>query len=699
MNKRSYFFGVLLGISLLTLVFAFIPKTDKNTDSLILTLIKEGLNSMHFEPKEFNDELSAKIFDLYLKRLDGNKKFLLQTDYDQLKKFRLQLDDQIKAGSTAFFDESYSILIKRRKEAAVYYQKALEKPFDLQKNEIIELDPDKVSYAKNAKELADAWHLAMKYQVINRIYDAERQAEEAKKNNDTSFVFKSFENLEADAREKVLKNQNDWFKRMDKSDKKEWFSIYINSITNVFDPHTVFFPPKDKENFDINMTGQLEGIGATLQEADGYIKIVSLVVGGPAWLQGDLKEGDLILKVKQETGDPVDIIDMRVDNAVKLIRGKKGTKVTLSVKKNTGTTQNITITRDIVQIEESFAKSAVIKAPNKKEYGYIYLPQFYADINRSGSRSCADDVAKEIKKLKEEKVKGIILDLRNNGGGSLQDVVRMAGHFIDKGPIVQVKGRRGSANVLEDYTAGTIYDDALIIMVNHYSASASEIMAAAMQDYKRAVIVGASSTFGKGTVQQFMNLDDVIRGNDELKPLGSLKITFQKFYRINGGSNQLKGVVPDIILPDMLNRVKSGERDEEFPLAYSEIEKAIYKPTQAIGNLEALRKKSEARVKNQAIFSLVEESSKRIKAQRDKTQMPTAYTSFQNELKKREQENETLKNAAKPIDQMQLRLAVPDLMKTESDSVFAKKNSAWFKDLQKDAYLFEALNILQDMGS
>ncbi|HEY0029208.1 MAG TPA: S41 family peptidase, partial [Bacteroidia bacterium] len=523
----------------------YIVQSDK--EEAIDQILMQSLNSVHYSPMEVNNDFSKKVFKLYMERLDYNKKFLIQSDVDELKKMEEQIDEDINKGSFTFFDKSFDIINKRVEEAKVYYTDILAKPFDFTNDENLQLDAEKTAYAKDKNGLKEEWRKSLKYQTLARMVEMMDNQEKAKEKSDT-VKLKSRTELEADARKKILKSNDDYFKRLKEFDRNDRIAIYFNSIAGVYDPHTEFFAPKDKANFDIGMSGQLEGIGAQLQEKDGYIKVSNIVPGSASYKQGQLKAGDLILKVAQGAGEPVDVVDMRMDDAVLLIRGKKGTEVRLTVKKPDGNIIVIPIIRDIVVLEDSYAQSVIIKG--KKNIGYIKLPSFYADFSGKGGRSCAKDIKKELEKLKAEHVDGIILDLRYNGGGSLPDVVDMAGLFIDKGPVCQVKQKAALAQVLEDRDAGVVYDGPLTVMVNSNSASASEIMAAAIQDYHRGVIVGTSpSSFGKGTVQRFFNLDDYLPpAYANLKPLGEVKITTQKFYRINGGATQLKGVVPDIVL-------------------------------------------------------------------------------------------------------------------------------------------------------
>lgn len=422
----------------------------------------------------------------------------------------------------------------------------------------------KKPFAKDDATLKDYWRQSMKWETMTRLAEKLEKKEKGEEN----FKDKTYEELEAEARKDVLKVYDDWYVRLEKRKRNDYLSMYLNTFTNIFDPHTEYYEPIDKQNFDIGMSGRLEGIGARLQTDGDLTKVSEIIVGGPAWKEGKLEENDKIVKVAQGD-DPewTDITGMVINDVVQLIRGKPGTKVRLSVKKADGSTKEIVIIRDVVIIEEGFAKSLLIETEEKETIGYLRLPKFYADFNNSNGRRCADDVAVELEKLKQAGVQGIILDLRSNGGGSLRDVVKMSGFFVEEGPIVQVKSRTRKAEVLSDDDPGVQYSGPLIVMVNQFSASASEILAAALQDYGRAVIVGTgTSTFGKGTVQRFFDLDAVIRGNPEVKPLGEIKLTVQKFFRVNGGSTQLRGVTPDIVLPDNWLYLETGEKEEDFPM-------------------------------------------------------------------------------------------------------------------------------------
>jgi len=546
-------------IAIIFLASAIWPTIDnKEKEAVLINTILRGLDKMHYQPPSIDDNFSKKVYDLFLDRIDSGKRFFTQKEVNQLEKYKLELDDQANAGTFEFFDMTQTMMAEALDKTEKYYQEALKEPFDFDVEATYTNEGDDKVFAKNDKELKANWAEWMKYETLTRLNDKldEQEKEKAKEEDkDEELIGKSYEELEADARKATLKVFDDWYKRLRKLKRSDRMSDYLNSVTNVFDPHTGYYEPIDKQNFDIGMSGKLEGIGARLQTKDEYTKVTEVVVGGPAWKGKSLEAEDLIMKVAQGDEEPVDITGMPINDVVKLIRGPKGTEVNLTVKKAGGAIEIVNIIRDVVVMEEGFAKSLLLNTTeNGDKVGYIKLPRFYADFDDANGRFCSTDVAAEVEKLKEENVEGIILDLRNNGGGSLRDVVKMSGYFIENGPIVQVKSRKGSPEILSDRDPGVLYDGPLIVMVNEFSASASEILAAALQDYGRAVIVGSNSTFGKGTVQRFFDLDRAITGNNAIKPLGSIKLTTQKFYRVDGGSTQLKGVEPDIVFPDNYNK-------------------------------------------------------------------------------------------------------------------------------------------------
>lgn len=666
----------------------------------LLKSIKRSMSRYHYQPQNINDEFSEKVFDQYLESLDPSKRFLTQADIKQLKEFRHQVDDELVSETFQLFDLAVELFDKRRVETKAYYQAILEKPFDFNVSEEMKADADKMDYASNSQELKDRWRKALKLQTLSRVVTNLDKQEKSQKGEagEENPEIKSFETLESNARAKVLKTYNEWFKRMEQEGLKDKRTDYINAITTTYDPHTEYFPPKDKQAFDIRISGRLEGIGAQLNEEDGFIKIVRIVNGSPSFLQGDLEVNDKILKVAQGEAEPVDVVNMNIDDAIQMIRGKKGTEVRLTVQKIDGSTMVIPIVRDVIIIDETYAKSAILKAEgSKKKVGYIDLPSFYFDMNDRYGRRAATDVSKEVEKLKEQNVDGIIIDLRNNGGGSLADVVEMAGLFIEEGPIVQVKSREGNPYILRDRDPQVQYDGKLVILVNESSASASEILAAAIQDYKRGVIVG-TTTFGKGTVQRFVDLDREIKGSYDVKPLGDIKMTTQKFYRINGGATQLRGVVPDIVIPNEYSLLDIGERENDNSMAWDEIDPVSYQVEKnAFGNLEQIKNKSVARISENETFNLIRQNAERLKRGQEKESYPLNLEAYRAERKSLTAESEKYKNISTTIDNFDVSLLEMDVKAAESDEGRKARLQNWKKNLAKDAYIYEAMHIIKSM--
>jgi carboxyl-terminal processing protease len=703
-SKKLLFFFPIAAIALAS--YTYINKSAPVTsekEEAIDQILMQSLKQVHYSPMEVNDDFSEKVFKLYLERLDYSKKFLIQPDVDELKKYNHTIDDDINAGQFNFFNKSIEIVSKRIEEAKTYYTEILDKPFDFTKNDSLQLDPEKLDFSKDEKDLKEAWYKLLKYQTLVQITEMNESQEKAKQRNDTAktkdaaFKIKNKEELEIEARKKVLKSNNDYFKRLKETNRNDRLSSYFNAITAMYDPHTEYFAPKDKAQFDITMSGQLEGIGAQLEQKEGLIKVFYIVPGSASYRQGQLKVGDVIMKVAQGAADPVEITDMRLDEAVQLVRGKKGTEVRLTVKKPDASIVVISIIRDIVVLEDTYAQSVILKG--KKNIGYIKLPEFYADFTGRGGRSCAKDVRKELQKLKDEKVDGVILDLRYNGGGSLPDVVEMAGLFIDKGPVVQVKQKNGPATVLEDKEPGVFYDGPLTVLVNSNSASASEIMAAAIQDYHRGVIIGTSpSTFGKGTVQRFYDLDDYLPPQyANIKPLGSVKITMQKFYRINGGATQLKGVIPDIILPDPYYLLDQGEKEQDYPMTWDEIASAKYTPVKPAYSLNKLKMSSEARLKSNPGFALLNDVAKRFKKQKDNTMVSLNFDTYMAEQKEYKAEVKKMESLDKEIAGLEVAPLKVDADAVAGDTLKLAKVKNFYKSIKKDIYLNETIAIMEDM--
>ncbi|MEJ8756187.1 carboxy terminal-processing peptidase [Pontibacter sp. H259] len=685
----------VLAVILLTASFIFYRSnsTPEGKEEILLKVLMQGLNQGHFQPEKLDDNFSKKAFKLYLERLDYNKKFLLAADVAKLRKYETTIDDQLRQGSFEFFDLSAGLIEQRLKESEAYYKEILAKPFDFSKDETIELDGEKLAFAKDKNELKEGWRRQLKYQTLVRLADMQKEQEQAKAKGEKTEA-KTPAQMEADARKKVLDLYNDLYERMNRISRDDRRATFINAITNVYDPHSGYFPPKAKSDFDIEFTGRLEGIGASLQEKDGQIKVAEIVPGSPSYLQGDLKPGDAIQKVAQGNKEPVIVEGMRLDDAIQLIRGKKGTEVRLTVKKPDGSTKVIPIIRDVIVFEETYAQSAMIEGAEK--IGYIKLPGFYADFEGNGGPNSAEDVKREVEKLKAAGMKGLVLDLRNNGGGSLGDAVKMAGLFIKQGPIVQVKDANGRAIVLDDRDPQVQYDGPLVILVNANSASASEILAAAMQDYKRAVIVG-SPTYGKGTVQQFFELDQALPSQfDAYKPFGALKLTTQKFYRVNGGTTQLRGVTPDVILPDVYAYMEFGEKEQDFPLPFDEIKPATYTPwTGAKLNLTQIQANSKARIGSNKSFNLIKESAERLKKQSDNTVRSLELNKYLAEEKRAEAEAKRYEAAQKEVPVLTVNRLPGDLQALGTDTAKVARNKEFLKSLKQDIYLEEAVEVIR----
>jgi len=696
--RGSLFFSILLiGFFLVSVYPQFDPAAEDEKEAVLMRTVLTYLDNLHFEPKSLDDQFSQEFFDLYMERLDPDRRFFTAEDLKQFEPYKKLLDDEALAGKFDFFDLSLDRYLAALEKTQGFYREILAEPFGFSVAERIEMDGEKRGFAQGDEELHELWRKYLKLRVLNRLVDKLNEQEEAGEEKEK----RSLEALEAEARADELEQLEEYYDRVLKINRIHRRTYYINTLTNLYDPHSDYLEPIDKEDFNIRFSGRLEGIGATLQNDGDDIKVVRIIVGGPAWKQKELEENDRILRVTQEDGEVTELTGMLVKDAVQYIRGPKGTEVTLTVKKIDGTIQDITIVRDVVIIEESFARSLILDGPEEGErVGFISLPSFYADFENADGRFSAKDVKKEIEKLQEEGVDGIILDLRFNGGGSLRDVVKMAGYFIEKGPIVQVKSRRRSPDILEDKDPRVQYDGPLIIMVNGFSASASEIMAAAMQDYGRAVIVGSKSTYGKGTVQRFFDLDQGVRGHSDLKPLGEIKLTTQKFYRVNGGSTQLRGVVPDIVLPDQYHLVEVGEKEQDYAMPWSEINPVSYEQhVMNIQDLDELRARSEARVAGDPMFQKILENAERVHEQQEQSQYPLELQAF------REMEEENRREADQFEDMFESEInqgihnLETDLEKIRADESKKARNEDWIETVAKDIYIKETLNIMHDLIS
>ena len=667
---------------------------DPEKDKVLISVLNYMLTRGHYVQKELNDEFSEMVFNNFIDGLDPSKRYFTKNDLKEFSKYKFQIDNQLKESDIAFYSLVYGRFLDKIKNAKNYYGAILKKPFNYKKDEIIDLDYKKIAYASSEKELLNFWRKQLKLQTIDRIQEQENLDEEKFK-KDKSYKKRSFSVLEKKARAEVMTSMENLYIRIDELEHRDWFSTFLNSIVAAFGPHTTYMPPNIKESFDQDMSGKLEGIGARLQKKGIYTHIVELVSGGPAWKQGELEEGDIILKVAQENKEPLDIVGMRLDDAIKFIKGPKDTKVLLTVKKKIdGTIQVITITRDIVQLDETFVKSSVVEKDGKK-YGVIDLPKFYINFDDRNFRDSAKDMEKEIERLKEENVEGLLIDLRNNGGGSLDTAIKIAGLFVDKGPVVQIKYRNETPVVREDIDPKIQWTGSLVVLVNELSASASEIFAAAMQDYNRAVILGGNQTYGKGTVQNILPINKFYPNYDQ--DLGYLKMTIQKFYRINGGSTQVEGVYSDIAMPTRFSYMKYGERDLEGALPWDKVPQASYTQVKSYSNFSDVVTTSIERINKDPKFQLIDEYAKWLKKEQDDSSYSLNYKQYQKELKQREDFAKKFKSVFKYQSGLAFNSPSYEIPLFKENIDLKEKRNAWHKNLSKDLYISEALNVLSQL--
>jgi len=685
-------FVLVLGIFL---SFSIHKETNPNKDRLLLELVSYVLERGHYNPRQIDDNFSKNVFNSYIKGLDNQRRFFLQSDVDNFSKYEERIDDLIKNSDTSFFDLTVEKLFQRIAQVESFYKELLEKPFDFSKQEYINLDFDNLSYVRTLNDLKKRWRMRFKLSSLQIFFD-KKQEENDKKEKDNSYIIRSDLILEKEAREIVAENLNIFFENVSQLDRNDWFTVFVNSIALEFDPHTTYYAPQDKDRFDTRISGKFEGIGARLQRKNQQVHIIEIIPGGPVWRDNLLKVGEIILKVAQKDQEPIEIGNMRLDDAVNLIKGPKGTKVYLTVKRVDGIIEEVEIVRDVVELEESYAKSSLIIKDNKT-YGLIELPQFYIDFDDYSNRNAATDVKNEINQLKEKNVQGIIIDLRNNGGGSLKTVVDITGYFIKDGPVVQVKSTGGRKEILRDTDSSIIWEGPLVILVNEFSASASEILAAALQDYKRAIVLGSKQTFGKGTVQNMVDLNRIISGST-YGDLGAVKLTTDKFYRINGGSTQLEGVKSDVVILDRYSYIDLGEKDQENPLSWDYIEPTSFDSWHKEIDYKYMLERSKERMNSSQYISLIEEQAKWVKQKQDEYDYTLNYNNL---YKEKEFEKEKI-NKFKKLSEFQSNLQfqwLPEPGKKSFNEEVTLRRDRWIKSLKSDFYIDEATNILEDLNS
>ncbi len=704
MSKKFIPVVLVLTIASFFVAFKSQGRGDKNDNpkskyAKVLRNVGILLEEGHYSPKKIDDAFSKQVLTKFLKDLDDDKTVFLQSDIESFKKFDDKVDDEIHGSDLKSFYAINEAYTKRRDESFVMIKDILSKPFDFNTNESLQTNRDKAVYPKTDAERKELWRKSLKYVVLSKYVELQEEREKNKGKKD--FVVKADSTLEREAREVVKRRMDRTISnRKNHETTDENFSTFVNAITQLMDPHTDYMPPVDKRTFDESMSGKFYGIGAVLKDDDGKIKIGTIIPGMPVERNGEIKVDDEILKIGEGTSEPVDVTGFAVTDAVKLIRGaQKGSEVRLTVKKPDGTVKIIPLLRDEIKLEDTYAKSAVVNGTHK--VGYIYLPDFYQNFQDRNGASCSKDVAKELEKLKAENVEGIVIDLRSNGGGSLSEVVKIVGMFIDEGPVVQVKSRDEKQAVLKDRDKGVLYSGPLTVLVDEFSASASEIFAAAIQDYKRGIVIGSPSTYGKGTVQRTFPLSpesesQLFADSRTAEDLGALKLTLQKFYRISGGTTQLKGVVPDIVLSDRMENLKLREKDNPSALQWDEISKADYQQWSGAANNDAVVSTFNAQLKNGSVFSKIKDIVDKLEVYNEKESSLNInkYKEEQKTMKELYKQLEELTKLTKDINITNTPVDVETVNATKDK---AERNKAWLKRLSGDIYLDETIRVINNV--
>ncbi|MDB3901344.1 carboxy terminal-processing peptidase [Flavobacteriaceae bacterium] len=685
---------LIFSLLLVSWKFSEVKFDDPNKDKLLIELLKYVLDKGHYQSLDINDELSKKVYNSYLDMIDPQKKYFLSSDLREFKKFEKLIDDQWLSYDLAFFNLTHTRLIQRINEVELFLPSLFNSTFEFDTDENINVDFENLTFSKNNKERKERWRKQLKFSMLD-LYDIKILDQEKSIKSNKDYVVKSEPQLLKESLKIVNDNINDIFDLMNDLQRKDWFSNYVNSFVSQYDPHTTYFKPEDKDRFDVNISGRFDGIGARLQKRDGGIEIVQIILGGPLWKDKKIEAGDEIIKVGEPGKDPINVIGMRIDDAIKLIKGPKGTIVELTVRRKTDNEiKTFPIIRDEVVLEESYAKSTLIMKDNKT-FGLITLPKFYVDFNDSKEINCATDVKNEIINLKKEGIEGLVLDLRNNGGGALQTVVDMTGLFIKTGPIVQVKSIGNRKKVLYDKDPSLLWDGPLVVLVNQMSASASEIMAAALQDYERAVVIGSNNTFGKGTVQNVLDLNRFLSNSDF--DLGALKITTEKFYRINGGSVQLKGVESDIVTPNTYSHIDIGEADEKNPLKWDQIDKASYRKWDGYYNLESVINDSKLRVSKNELFNLIDQNAKWFSERRENKSYSLKYDTFKNEQKKNKLKLKKFDKVKDYNNNLRFNLLSDQSLDIKDTDEYKENRKRWHNSLRSDIYVNEGINVLLNL--
>jgi carboxyl-terminal processing protease len=714
-QNKWKFFSMLILIGGLFFAFNTIKTVNQESPELrhrkLLSTIGQLLESEHYSPRKVDDEFSKEVFDNYLKALDPEKNLFIQADINAFEKYKNTIDDEIHGADIKFtpaVDLMYEI---RTQESTKIFDSIIKQPFNYAIEDSVLLEADSLAYPANEKERYDRWYRVIKYKALDKyvslIEERENYKSKALAKKDTlgkskdKYVIKTDAALEVDARlsvEKAYRKRFDVVAKSLKKDKEKRFEIFLNTITGLMDPHTDYFAPVEKRSFTEQMSGVIYGIGAQLGPDENGVKIASIQPGGPAWKSGQLVVNDVITKVGQGNEEPVDIVGYEVTDAVTLIRGTLGSEVRLTIRKPDGTTKVVALIREKIVLDEGYARSAVITKGADK-FGYILLPDFYANFEEEEGAKCSRDVAREVEKLKGEKVKGIIIDVRFNGGGSLYEVVQMAGLFIDKGPIVQIRNREGRSQVLSDEKPGILYNGPLVVMVNEFSASASEIFAGAIQDYKRGLVVGSTSTYGKGTVQRNVAFGKPLDDLGIQTEYGAVKLTFQKFYRVTGSSTQKKGVAPDVVFPDEYEFLKYRERDNSAALQWDEMERAKYQPWSSGNTLAQVASVANRKITSDTGTIKFNKNSQWVSTIMDRpiSLNYDKYVQFKKQLLAVVKQNESF---LKLKDTLQISALKADYDKfyNNPDKTKQDRYQAWLKLLAKDIQINESSKLLNELA-
>lgn len=695
---RKFRFLILVAlIFLLNTQAKIIPSTS---EGIIAKVVQNRMEYLHYDHKKFDDDMSKLLVEEYFKALDPQKCYFYQSDIDSFAVYNTELDDQIFNGNVDFAFDVFDLFQKRINERVEYAEKRLEKPFDFTKEETMPVSRKDSSYFKTEEEMNEFWRKKVKASLLTYVIidESMKRKEEEGELTDTDKKFlKNTELLYSKPpKERALKIYKRFSKKFEDYDTNDVLELYLATLTRLYDPHSTYMSGKSLEDFTIQMSLSLQGIGATLTTDDGFAKIVKVVAGGPAAKDGRLKEGDLIIAVGNEGDEPVDIIDMELDKAVTYIRGEKGSKVVLTVidgDKGLGSKPyNITLTRDEIKLEESAAKGEV-KSFEKdgKEYklGILSIPSFYADFkglnsHEEGAKSLTNDLINIITEMNNQDIDGLVVDLRANGGGSLEEAVNSTGLFFPEGPVVQISsGGLFPKKIREDSDPDMLYKGPMVVMVNGLSASASEIFAGAIQDYNRGIVVGDTKTHGKGTVQTMYDLNRITRFK-ELKDRnsGALKLTIQKFYRITGKSTQKEGVRSDITFPSFTDKMEVFEDDLPYHMKYTEIEPTEVNYDFGIAKYRnILAEKSYSRQSSDSSFISLKEEIAKFEKELNKKEVSL---NLDKRLEQTEENEESAKLRRKLYLGTNDRSSTDDNIENEEDEL-------------EDIYLTESFNILTDL--